>query len=234
MPPIGRRRSDCPGPISHPERCRAAGRREHEVPFSAAVRALTVPSNWSEFGQTPQFRQGPDSSRRGYYSVRSATREDKGTMAPLLPNARKHNLRRLAQEIHSATACLSASRAAICKQVGLNVAQWRALAAIDRSTFVLSISDLARLLRRSRQSMHPLACGLERAGWVRFLPNPDDRRLLHMQITARGKSIVSAAEGSFNTWLLTMASDLSDHDLGKLADTMRAIHERIARARDYV
>ena len=41
-------------------------------------------------------------------------------MAPLLPNARKHNLRRLAQEIHSATACLSASRAAICKQVGLN------------------------------------------------------------------------------------------------------------------
>src|SRR5437016_13935996 len=122
-------------------------------------------------------------------------------MAPLLPNARKHNLRCLAQEIHSATACLSASRAAICKQVGLNVAQWRALAAIDRSTFVLSISDLARLLRRSRQSMHPLACGLERAGWVRFLPNPDDRRLLQMQITARGKSIVSAAEGSFNTWL---------------------------------
>ena len=155
-------------------------------------------------------------------------------MAPLLPNARKHNLRRLAQEIHSATACLSASRAAICKQVGLNVAQWRALAAIDRSTFVLSISDLARLLRRSRQSMHPLACGLERAGWVRFLPNQDDRRLLQMQITARGKSLVSAAEGSFNMWLLTMASDLSDHDLGKLADTMRAIHERIARARDYV
>jgi len=39
---------------------------------------------------------------------------------------------------------------------------------------------------------------------------------------------VSAAEGSFNTWLLTMASDLSDHDLGKLVDTMRAIRERIA------
>src|SRR5439155_5300071 len=44
---------------------------QHEVPSSAAVRALTIPSNWSEFGQTPQFRQGPDSSRLGYYSVRS-------------------------------------------------------------------------------------------------------------------------------------------------------------------
>src|SRR5207302_5021452 len=51
-----------------------SGRREHEVPSSAAVRALTVPSNSSEFGQTPQFRQGPDSSRRGYYSVRSVVR----------------------------------------------------------------------------------------------------------------------------------------------------------------
>src|SRR5205807_7198170 len=51
-----------------------SGRREHEVPSSAAVRALTVPSNSSEFGQTLQFRQGPDSSRRGYYSVRSVVR----------------------------------------------------------------------------------------------------------------------------------------------------------------
>src|SRR5437763_1667934 len=101
-------------------------------PSSAAVRALTVPSNWSEFGQTPQFRQGPDSSRRGYYSVRSA----------------------------------------------------------------------------------------------RALSNP--RRQRDYGSPARGKSIVSAAEGSFNTWLLTMASDLSDHDLGKLVDTMRAIRERIA------
>src|SRR5207244_1481127 len=82
-------------------------------------------------------------------------------------------------------------------------------------------------------------CIRSRAAWnepagVRFLPNQDDRRLLQMQITARGTSIVSAAEGSFNTWLLTMASDLSDHDLGKPVDTMGAIREHIARARDYV
>ena len=154
-------------------------------------------------------------------------------MAPLLANARKHNVRRLAREIHNATACLSACRAAICKQVGLNVVQWRALAAIDRSTFVLSISDLARLLRRPRQSVHPLARGLERAGWLHFLPNQDDRRLLQMQITASGKTVVTAAEGRFDTWLLTMAADLSDHDLWKLVDTVRALSERIARARDY-
>ena len=154
-------------------------------------------------------------------------------MAPLLRNARKHNIRHLAQEIHNAAACISACRAAICKKVGLNAAHWRALAAIDRSTFVLSISDLARQLRRSRQSVHPLALGLERAGWIRFLPNQDDRRLLQMQLTGAGKSILSAAEGRFDTWLLTMASDLGDRELRELANTLRAVRERIARARDY-
>jgi DNA-binding MarR family transcriptional regulator len=154
-------------------------------------------------------------------------------VAPLLRNARKHHIRHLAQEIHNAASCLSACRAEICKKVGLNAQHWRALGAIDRSTFVLSISDLARRLRRSRQSVHPLALGLERAGWIRFLPNQDDRRLLQMEITGLGKSILSAAEDRYNNWLLTMASDLGDHELRDLTHTLRAVRERIARARDY-
>jgi DNA-binding MarR family transcriptional regulator len=154
-------------------------------------------------------------------------------MTPLLRNARRYDIRQLAREIHNAAAVLSGCRAAICEKVGLNAEHWRALAAIDRSSFVLSISDLARQLRRSRQSTHPLALDLERAGWIRFLPNQDDRRLLQMEITVSGKSILSAAEGRFNTWLLTMASDLGDRELRELANTLRAVRERIARARDY-
>ena len=97
-------------------------------------------------------------------------------MAPLLPNARKHSLRRLAQEIHSATACLSASRGAICKQVGLNVAQWRALAAIDRSTFVLSISDLARLVDPCLRAL-PYDPRLALAGYpLLYARSPSERR----------------------------------------------------------
>lgn len=154
-------------------------------------------------------------------------------MAIMQRNARNQDLRRLIQEIHNTNACLRACRGAICKQVGLSVEQWRALAAIDRSTFVLSISDLGRQLRHARQSAHSLARGLERAGWISFLPNRDDRRLLQMQITPRGKSILSTAEASFNAWLLTMAYDLSNHELRALVDTIRAVRERVTRARDY-
>jgi hypothetical protein len=43
---------------------------------------------------------------------------DKGLVA-LLRNVRKHDVRRLAREVHNTAACLSACRTAICKNVGL-------------------------------------------------------------------------------------------------------------------
>jgi DNA-binding MarR family transcriptional regulator len=154
-------------------------------------------------------------------------------MTPWQRHTRRHRIRQLAKEIHNTAACLKASQTAICQKTGLNTKRWRALAVIDRSSYTLSISDLARQLRRSRQSVHPLALSLEKAGWIRFLPNRDDRRLLQMELTPCGKAVLTAAEGTYNAWLLTMAFDLEDRELSALLDTLRAVRDRIARARDY-
>lgn len=153
-------------------------------------------------------------------------------MATGLRNA-MHNVQYFANEIDNAAACLNASRAAICKEVGVSLQQWRALAVIDRSTRMLSIAQLARRLRRARQSVHSLAQGLERAGWIRLLPNRDDRRLLHIEITRLGKSILSMVESQFRAWLLVMSFDLSERELRKLNMTLRSIRARVSRARDY-
>ncbi len=45
--------------------------------------------------------------------------------------------------------------------------------------------------------------------------------------------VLTVAEGHFNMWLLTMASDLADHELRTLIITLRGVHTRIARARDH-
>ena len=155
-------------------------------------------------------------------------------MTRMKRHLRRHNIRQFAKEIHSAANCLSECRATISQRTGLTVEHWRALAAIDRSSFVPSISDLARRLRRSRQSVHPLAIGLERAGWIRFLPNRDDRRLLQMELTEHGKTILSIAEDRLDFWLLTMASDLDDCELWALVNTLRNVRERVAHARRHM
>ena len=154
-------------------------------------------------------------------------------MTPMQRHVRRYNIRLLAKEIHNTATYLTECRTTISQKTGLTVEHWRALAAIDRSHFVLSISDLARQLRRSRQSVHPLALGLEQVGWIRFLPNRDDRRLLQMELTAQGKTVLSISEDRLNMWLLTMASDLDDREIRALVNTLRAVRERIARARHY-
>jgi DNA-binding MarR family transcriptional regulator len=144
-----------------------------------------------------------------------------------------HYIRYFTDEIDNAAACLNASRAAICKEVGVSLQQWRALATIDRMTCALSISQLARQLRCARQSAHSLVQGLERAGWIRLFPNQDDRRLLHIEITRPGKSILSMVDGQFRAWLVIMSFDLGEQELRKLIMTLRSIRGRVSRARDY-
>ena len=154
-------------------------------------------------------------------------------MPPLSAHLRRHDAWQLAQEVHSAASILASGRSAICKQVGLTPERWRALAAIVRSPYVLSVSDLARRLRLTRQSAHRLALGLARAGWIRYLPNSSDRRLLQLEITASGKRVLDEAELRFTTWLSVMTYDLSERELRQMVSAVRCVRERIARARDH-
>ncbi len=112
--------------------------------------------------------------------------------------ARSRYLQYFIQEIRNAASCLGASQALILKEYGVRAEQWRALVMINRSPFTQSISALARNLRLTRQSVHSLVLGLERAGWIRLLRNPDDRRLAKCP---RGPpSPVSLGVGHHHAW----------------------------------
>jgi DNA-binding MarR family transcriptional regulator len=97
----------------------------------------------------------------------------------------------------------------------------------------LSISGLARRLRIARQSAHALVANLDRRGLVRLSPNPEDRRLIQIEITRNGKEALHAAELRLHQWLQIMTVDLDDRELCRLIQTLRAIRGRIARSRDY-
>ena len=75
---------------------------------------------------------------------------------------------------------------------------------------------------------------MERAGWIRLLPNPDDRRLVQMELTADGHRVLGIAEARRNAWLITMTYDLEESDLNALLSRMQALRHRIVRAGTYV
>ena len=149
-------------------------------------------------------------------------------------NLRSYYVRCLAHEIGNAASCIESVRTTISEQVGLNAERWRALAVIGDSPHVLSISGLARQLRLARQSVHRLAADMERDGLVRFLPNSDDRRLLQLELTSSGRSLLADAEQRFSMWLLVMSAGLGTSDLCKMIYAVRNVREVVAKSRDYV
>jgi DNA-binding MarR family transcriptional regulator len=147
---------------------------------------------------------------------------------------RRKYLQIFIEEIRNAASCLGACEAAIYKEeLGLRAEQWKALAAIHHSTFTLSISDLARHLRCRRQSAHSLVLGLARAGWVHLLPNPDDRRLIQIELVSSRRAALMSVEARLSHWLLMMTFDLGDNELIKLVRTLRSVRGRIARSREH-
>ena len=100
---------------------------------------------------------------------------------------RRREVLSLVEEIlHTATQ-LKILRNAQMRDAGLDRQRWAVLLAIARSDYCLSISDLARTLRQSRQATQRMTLALAREGWIEHRPNNDDRRLLQLFLTSRGK-----------------------------------------------
>jgi DNA-binding MarR family transcriptional regulator len=76
-------------------------------------------------------------------------------------------------------------------QASFGVAQpvLQALAVIDGAGQPLTPSEIAERVLRSSATMTNLLDALERHGWARRVPNPDDRRSVLVEITDEGKAL---------------------------------------------
>lgn len=75
------------------------------------------------------------------------------------------------------------------KPLGLTRAQWTALAALFRNDG-LTQTELAFLLDMGRAPLGTLIDRLERDGWVKRKPDPDDRRANRVYITKKVKPLL--------------------------------------------
>src|SRR5215208_4727340 len=127
----------------------------------------------------------------------------------------------LMEDIHRTAAHITALRNEQMREIGLDRRRWAVLLAISSSNYSLSISDLARALKKSRQATHRMAVALARAGWVEFLLNGDDHRIRQLALTSRGKSIIAQIRHSFATSVIVFSAHL---DARALHATSQLLH----------
>jgi DNA-binding MarR family transcriptional regulator len=106
----------------------------------------------------------------------------------------------------------------------------RLLRVIAASNRYLAIAEAARVMRISRQAAHEIVVRAAGDGLIELLPNRDDRRVLQLELTSRGRGTLAWRETEQRRWLGDLLLGLSDRDLATANDVVRGLRERLVRA----
>jgi DNA-binding MarR family transcriptional regulator len=148
--------------------------------------------------------------------------------APPFARIRRDELE-LIHEVTATAAAIAAARDFAGEPVVRGDARWRMLCAIECSRWCLSIADLARDMRISRQAAQQLAIAGERAGDIELLYNPDDRRIRQLQLTGKGKAELERSRSRERTWVAALLNGLGRHEMRATTHILRVIRHRLLR-----
>jgi DNA-binding MarR family transcriptional regulator len=107
---------------------------------------------------------------------------------------------------------------------------WALLRVIERRGGCPSFSDVARLLRVTRQSARALVFAAEKAGAVEVFPDPDDRRAFQVALTASGRRTLDAHRMPALTRTFTLPNGL---ERTATRSTTHVLHVLAERLRNY-
>jgi DNA-binding MarR family transcriptional regulator len=105
----------------------------------------------------------------------------------------------------------------------------QALAVIDGSERPLTPSEIADRVFRSSASMTNLLDALERQGWARRVPNPDDRRSVLVEITDEGKTLADRFLPGVRKIERAVVGDLTAAERSTLMDILAKVLDATAR-----
>ncbi|MFN3548444.1 MAG: MarR family winged helix-turn-helix transcriptional regulator [Mesorhizobium sp.] len=118
---------------------------------------------------------------------------------------------------------LIAAGDALVADLGLTSARWQVLGTVAASRQPLTVSDLARILGQSRQSIQRLANEMAQDGLVRFDDNPGHRRSMFVAPTERGRHVHGLIEARRLPWTQAIARKLGDVDAAGAARTLASL-----------
>jgi DNA-binding MarR family transcriptional regulator len=107
---------------------------------------------------------------------------------------------------------------------GIRLAQYRMLGLLMKSG-PISMSEIGRHLYISKPSMTTLADTLIENGWIERHNDPNDRRVINLTITPKGKKHLQQAFEIYRTDVKTLISGLEDQDLQRLSASLENIQQ---------
>ena len=105
----------------------------------------------------------------------------------------------------------------------------RLLRTIERCGGAPTFSDIARLLKISRQTAREQALATAEAGLVELFPAPDDRRLWQVAVTPAGRRALEEQRMPPFAWLFTLLDGLEPNAMRSTQHVLHVVRLRLER-----
>lgn len=112
---------------------------------------------------------------------------------------------------------------------GMQAAQYRLLGTLLREGTSLPMSELGKRMYLSKPYMTVLVDQLIRDGYVRRIPDSDDRRVINIAITPAGSGYLKKAAVGHKETIIDMLSSLNKEDLEEFCRSLEKMRIIIAR-----
>jgi len=117
------------------------------------------------------------------------------------------------------------------KPLDLNSARWKILGALahsqSQSDTLLTVSQAARHMGQSRQSVQRLVDLMEKGDLLSFKKNPNHKRAKLLTLTNKGKEAYKKMEAIQTPWANQTAENISVSDLETTLLTLRKISQQL-------
>jgi DNA-binding MarR family transcriptional regulator len=134
-------------------------------------------------------------------------------------------LQQLVDESSALSELVDRRREALARASGQSRARWQILVTLFPGD--LTVPQIARRLRVTRQSVQRIADRLSEEGLIRFVTNPDHRRSSRLTLTDHGRDLGKRLERGENDWKEGIAEHLETEDLETALYTLRALRDSL-------
>ena len=134
--------------------------------------------------------------------------------------SREELIRELIAEVRASQVATDALDQAVAERFGLNRTDARALDVLDQHEGPITAGELAQAMHLTTGAITSVIDRLEKAGWAKRVRDPDDRRRVLVQVTARVKGMGDAIYGTLDD-VVAMFPDYSEDQLRLLIEFTR-------------
>jgi DNA-binding MarR family transcriptional regulator len=148
-------------------------------------------------------------------------------------NSRRHSaagiaLTDLVLEVFRLNGRLLAAGDRMTRPVGQTSARWQVLGAIDHEP--RTVSQIARAMGLTRQSVQRTADRLQTEGIVTYVDNPAHRRAKLVGLTARGRSVLDRITQRQVVWANELGVRVGEAELRRALRVIHALRDMLERA----